>query len=1037
VTHRTHCIAWSDWASQPKIELSKGIRLDVNYYYWPAGWIQNKPGLFTGSGMPMRFADIDGSIIDCYQVATQMPDESDETFPQFCDQLLDKATGPEGYYGVFCANMHTDNAVSYGSDAIIASAQAHNVPVISAQQMLTWLDGRNNSSFKSITWNGNQLIFSIDTGLGSYNLQAMLPVSSSVGQLTRITKNGSTISYNTQLIKGIMYAFFAAKKGDYVAKYGVDNTPPIISNILAAPHADGTATITWNTDQLSNSKVDYNSDPNPLTLHVTDLNLVLNHAISLTNLTAGATYHFRVSSVDGASNSVINPTPPDSLSFTMPSINCTLNATASAQGSILCNGGTTSVLVSATGGTLPYSGTGSFNAGSGTHNYIVTDKNGCSSTANLTIGEPVSIGVTASPGVITCNGGITSVVVTAAGGTGVYTGTGTFNNVVAGTYTYRVTDENSCVGSTTITVTEPSAITFGAPTVTNVSCNGTNNGKIVISATGGTGNISYTISPNIGTQSPSGTFNNLTARSYTITANDPNGCTGTSNSITLIQPTPITLGSAIVTNVSCNGSNDGKIVINATGGTGTISYTISPNVGTQSPSGTFTNLTATNYIITANDANSCTKKSNSITVTQPAAIVFGTAAITNLTCNGGSDGQIAISASGGNGALTYTINPVAGTQNPSGVFNNLTARTYTITATDASACTKTKNVSVTQPSAIIVTAMVVTPIVCKAGTTSVTVTATGGTPPYTGTITYTNQGSGSHTYAVTDAKGCTRSKTITIANGTSPVPTKPGTISGATINICGVSTFTYTIASVSGATSYTWTQPVGLNIVQNSGTSIGLQNTASGFSTSGPLNVTANNSCGASPAQTLTLFAVAPDPVAITGSTAVSANQTNVKYNVTNRTGLTFNWTVPPGATITSGQGTNVIRVKFGTTSGNISVYLSNVCGHTATSSLFVSVGGALTSQTAQRLETADDYLKIYPNPTTSIANVEFNAKKGSKYQIVVTDVIGKTVTITSGIAGATVNTVQLSLNKNAAGAYLVTLITPEGTRTAKLYKEK
>ena len=57
-----------------------GIRLDTNYYYWPAAWVQDRPGYFTGSGMPMRFADLDGSMIDVYQAATQMTDESGLTY---------------------------------------------------------------------------------------------------------------------------------------------------------------------------------------------------------------------------------------------------------------------------------------------------------------------------------------------------------------------------------------------------------------------------------------------------------------------------------------------------------------------------------------------------------------------------------------------------------------------------------------------------------------------------------------------------------------------------------------------------------------------------------------------------------------------------------------------------------------------------------------------------------------------------------------------------------------------------------------------
>ncbi len=142
-TNRTHCIAWSDWATQPKVEKQKGIRLDTNYYYWPPGWVNDRPGFMTGSGMPMRFADLDGTVIGVYQAATQMTDESGQSFPFTIDELLDKALGTEGYYGVMNANMHTDSASHACSDAIIASAQTSGIPVVTARQLLTWLDGRN------------------------------------------------------------------------------------------------------------------------------------------------------------------------------------------------------------------------------------------------------------------------------------------------------------------------------------------------------------------------------------------------------------------------------------------------------------------------------------------------------------------------------------------------------------------------------------------------------------------------------------------------------------------------------------------------------------------------------------------------------------------------------------------------------------------------------------------------------------------------------------------------------------------------------
>ncbi|MDP4264906.1 MAG: DUF4082 domain-containing protein [Bacteroidota bacterium] len=225
VTNRTHCMPWSDWATHPKTEFNHGIRLDVNYYNWPASWVQNRPGVFTGSGMPMRFADTDGTLIDCYQAPTQMTDESGIGVGSFCDSLLNRALGPEGYYGVFTANMHTDTAIHIGSNAIIASALSKQIPVISAKQMLTWLDGRNNSSFGSISWAGNVLSFSVTAASGSNNLRAMLPYSSGTDLLTQITRAGSPIAFTISTIKGIQYAFFdASVSGNYTATYAPTTT---------------------------------------------------------------------------------------------------------------------------------------------------------------------------------------------------------------------------------------------------------------------------------------------------------------------------------------------------------------------------------------------------------------------------------------------------------------------------------------------------------------------------------------------------------------------------------------------------------------------------------------------------------------------------------------------------------------------------------------------------------------------------------------------------------------------------------------------
>lgn len=315
-THRTHCISWSDWASKPKVEIANGIRLNTDYYYWPASWVQDRPGMFTGSGMPMRFADLDGTILDNYQVTTQMPDESGLNIANFINTLLDNAKGTKGYYGVFCANMHNDNnnpgdQSVVGSNAIVASAIAREIPVITAKQMLTWLDGRNASTYSNISYASNTLSFDVTQASGAHKLQGMIPVTSSNGQLLSFS-----VPYTTEVIKGINYAFFDANTGSYTATYGVDSTPPTITNVLATPNADGTTTITWTTDEPATSRVDYGTTDINLTLNSVNPTLVTSHSIILNGLAQGTNYYFRVTSTDEIPNSATFPIAPITLQFT-------------------------------------------------------------------------------------------------------------------------------------------------------------------------------------------------------------------------------------------------------------------------------------------------------------------------------------------------------------------------------------------------------------------------------------------------------------------------------------------------------------------------------------------------------------------------------------------------------------------------------------------------------------------------------------------------------------------------------------------------
>jgi hypothetical protein len=123
---------------------------------------------------------------------------------------------------------------------IVASAQAHDVPVVSSAQMLTWIDGRNNSSFGNIAWSGGSaLSFTVNQAAGANGLRGMLPVSANGGFISSITRNGSPVVITPERIKGVDYAFFDAAGGSYVATYG-GTRPPSAGTGTGAPGAGTT-----------------------------------------------------------------------------------------------------------------------------------------------------------------------------------------------------------------------------------------------------------------------------------------------------------------------------------------------------------------------------------------------------------------------------------------------------------------------------------------------------------------------------------------------------------------------------------------------------------------------------------------------------------------------------------------------------------------------------------------------------------------------------------------------------------------------------
>ncbi|MFN5031799.1 MAG: beta strand repeat-containing protein, partial [Flavobacteriia bacterium] len=195
--------------------------------------------------------------------------------------------------------------------------------------------------------------------------------------------------------------------------------------------------------------------------------------------------------------------------------------------------------------------------------------------------------------------------------------------------------------------------------------------------------------------------------------------------------------------------------------------------------------------------------------------------------------------------------------------------------------------------------------------------------------------------SITATNSCGTSAAATSSVTLNTAPATPGSITGASSLCENATNNTYSIATVSGASGYTWSVPTGATIASGQGTTSVVVDFGT---TSGNVSVTATNSCGTSAAATssVTLNTAPATPGLITGATSLCENATNNTYSIGAVSGATsYNWTVPSGASIASGQGTTSVVVDFGTTSGNVSVTATNSCGTSAAAIAAVTLNSA------------------------------------------------------------------------------------------------
>lgn len=430
-------------------------------------------------------------------------------------------------------------------------------------------------------------------------------------------------------------------------------------------------------------------------------------------------------------------------------------------------------------------------------------------------------------------------------------------------------------------------------------------------------------------------------------------------------------------------------------------------------------------------------------------------ATTNLLCKGSNTGLITVTTTGGTAPFSYEwFGPNEFTASTKDI-SNLAAGSYTLTLTANGGCTTNRTVVITEPSSVITATATAGTITCGGVSTTLTVTASGGTGArqYSlngGTFqagnTFTVNAAGSpYIVTVRDANLCTvNTNAVIVENGASAVPAQPSGVTGTTYGLCGGGTFTYTVQPVAGATSYTWSVPSGCTITSGQNTNQIQVVVPSTFSGSGTIAVTPRNACGNGTQYRFTIFGVLYYPgTSINGPSSVTPGQANVQYSLPFTAGVTYNWLVPSGASIITGQGTNSITVNFGTSGGNVSVTIVNACGTAPRANKPVTVAAAkqslsLKKETALYNRGVELGMGIYPNPAKNTATVTFgSAEAGARFEVLLINTVGESLQSKAGVTVAGLNTLQLDLGKYSSGVYFVRLVTAGKLQIQKLVKEK
>jgi len=342
-------------------------------------------------------------------------------------------------------------------------------------------------------------------------------------------------------------------------------------------------------------------------------------------------------------------------------------------------------------------------------------------------------------------------------------------DLIPGDYALTVTDNSGCKASVGFSITAPTPIVSATMNLQDALC-GIQNGQASVMVSGGTPPYTYVWS---GGQTDS-LATGLPGGIQTVSITDANGCVHT-NSVEIAQSDAVEAAITGVLLVSCLG-NDGRLSVQASGGSGTLSYLWSNDETTETING----LSVGDYSVTVTDSLGCTAN---VTTTLGAQTPFESqlVSVENVSCNGLADGQATVAPLSGMAPFSFLWDD----GQTMSTAQNLAAGIHSVTLTEGQGCTTIRSVTITEPTVLEAAITGFNPVSCPSNNSGqATAMGVGGTGPYDylwsdgqETAQATGLEAGDYTVEVTDANGCTATTNVTIL-----APQLPQAVIAATQN---------------------------------------------------------------------------------------------------------------------------------------------------------------------------------------------------------------------------------------------------------------